>query len=703
MNKQRKWLDNYGKVDNANESDVSLPEGFVGMGYDTSGRNYSPSWNGQFQTGGSIPGTPGFTYARTAGSAPSEGKYAKKTMPSAQDGKTTVATSSPEYKQLYENRQIGRWLDDYNFDSQVPLDEVVVEGKRPSLYQDLRGVTKTVQELAAESTGIPGAIRFSENPKENIKGLIRTGDQTGLGLLGLLPGVEQTGFNYNDQDLEGAFNTLDTFGLVSSAAGLARKPIQKGLQQTGKYLTTQNPLKNTTVAKEFVPQMLEQINIDPIDDIIKNLEYGNKYRLKPEEKNFLDIIASGAESIDESLKSRIADLQSPKGQKRLIQQEKDYLQSIGFPKDDIDQQALINANARISELRNTNSINKNVDELYNKSIHVREKLQPFIDDSYLYDNAYAQVNPYNSMDNFNKSISSGSINLEKPVILGGQSLPGDIGIGMPFINSKPTEMHEIAHLLQRGRVLPIDKDARALIKPRVDLNETDAKAYKYFVKGSEKKEASAFLNELRESIYQRGIINNRLTDITPDILKKSYDEFKKNPSIHKFLKRDGVTPSSLSDHRILDFMEPDDLNFSNLSNLLNRLPSATLPIAGVATISSQTIEKKKQGGVIKDNRGQWDHPGEITEINSNYITMGPDPETGKPIRNKVLGVSNEGDTKLMLPGENYKFKGEKVTEYPLMQKGGRVGINQLDAQPKKKLNQLLNFTNNPDKNWLDNL
>jgi hypothetical protein len=34
--------------------------------------------------------------------------------------------------------------------------------------------------------------------------------------------------------------------------------------------------------------------------------------------------------------------------------------------------------------------------------------------------------------------------------------------------------------------------------------------------------------------------------------------------------------------------------------------------------------------------------------------------------------------------------------------GGSVGINQLDAQPMKKLNQLLNFTNNPDKdNWLD--
>jgi N-acetyl-anhydromuramyl-L-alanine amidase AmpD len=40
--------------------------------------------------------------------------------------------------------------------------------------------------------------------------------------------------------------------------------------------------------------------------------------------------------------------------------------------------------------------------------------------------------------------------------------------------------------------------------------------------------------------------------------------------------------------------------------------------------------------------------------------------------------------------------------YNKKRNGGVVGINQLDAQPMKKLNQLLNFTNNPDKdNWLD--
>lgn len=50
----RKWLDNYGQEDNYNDSKISLPKGFVGQGYDISGRNYSPAWEGQFQSGGNI-------------------------------------------------------------------------------------------------------------------------------------------------------------------------------------------------------------------------------------------------------------------------------------------------------------------------------------------------------------------------------------------------------------------------------------------------------------------------------------------------------------------------------------------------------------------------------------------------------------------------------------------------------------------------
>jgi hypothetical protein len=73
----------------------------------------------------------------------------------------------------------------------------------------------------------------------------------------------------------------------------------------------------------------------------------------------------------------------------------------------------------------------------------------------------------------------------------------------------------------------------------------------------------------------------------------------------------------------------------------------------------------EKGGVIKDNRGQWAHPGEITEIGSNNITM-------QGVNYPVLGVSDQGDTQMMYPEQNYQFKGNKVTEYPMMQRGGKV-------------------------------
>jgi len=103
---------------------------------------------------------------------------------------------------------------------------------------------------------------------------------------------------------------------------------------------------------------------------------------------------------------------------------------------------------------------------------------------------------------------------------------------------------------------------------------------------------------------------------------------------------------------------------------------------GIDTPNIGLIKEYKQGGIIKDDRGQWDHPGKITEIGSNEITM-----EGVPY--DVLGVSDTGDTKLMKPGKNYKFKGKKVTEYPM----AKNGVNQQDQKTLQQLDQLTNFTN----------
>jgi hypothetical protein len=47
--------DNYGKKPNPNNVEVSVGPDFVGLAYDTTGRNYSPAWGGQFQSGGRLP------------------------------------------------------------------------------------------------------------------------------------------------------------------------------------------------------------------------------------------------------------------------------------------------------------------------------------------------------------------------------------------------------------------------------------------------------------------------------------------------------------------------------------------------------------------------------------------------------------------------------------------------------------------------
>ena len=70
----------------------------------------------------------------------------------------------------------------------------------------------------------------------------------------------------------------------------------------------------------------------------------------------------------------------------------------------------------------------------------------------------------------------------------------------------------------------------------------------------------------------------------------------------------------------------------------------------------------QNGSVIKDDRGQLAYPGEITEIGSNDITM-------QGVDYPVLGVSDTGDTQMMYPDQDYKFDGEKVTEYPMAQNG----------------------------------
>jgi hypothetical protein len=116
---------------------------------------------------------------------------------------------------------------------------------------------------------------------------------------------------------------------------------------------------------------------------------------------------------------------------------------------------------------------------------------------------------------------------------------------------------------------------------------------------------------------------------------------------------------------------------NSFKQLMNTAPAG---VVGVG-LGANALQQQKDGGIIKDDRGQWEHPGEITEIGSNQITM-----EGVPY--DVIGISDEGDTKLMKPGKNYKFKGKKVTEFPMAKNGRRQ-----EQKGLVNLDDLLNFTN----------
>jgi hypothetical protein len=74
-----------------------------------------------------------------------------------------------------------------------------------------------------------------------------------------------------------------------------------------------------------------------------------------------------------------------------------------------------------------------------------------------------------------------------------------------------------------------------------------------------------------------------------------------------------------------------------------------------------------QDGIKVDPMGYWnpDNVGEPVIIPSNEITM-------EGVYEPLIGISDTGDVQYMEPGEEYEFDGESVTEYPIMQKGGRA-------------------------------
>jgi hypothetical protein len=226
--------------------------------------------------------------------------------------------------------------------------------------------------------------------------------------------------------------------------------------------------------------------------------------------------------------------------------------------------------------------------------------------------------------------------------------------------------HEISHSVDR----PISSRNRIIPQSDIDLisaySNSKGRLFDRFSKYTAlPTETRAQLNNIRYDAKSSNLYDPFTEKVTPEILEKIKNSKTKNG--YSDLK------DVYSDEQII-----------NLLNTIskNNQPSQEFPIAQNGqemkyyqegldwkpkSISKDGgwLNKYEGGGVIEDDMGQWAHPGKITKINSNQITM-------QGVDYPVLGISDTGDTQMMQPGQDYTYDGKSVTEYPMMQEGGPV-------------------------------
>jgi hypothetical protein len=597
----------------ANNLDISNAKVSEGRGYSY---NYPENkkyggWLSKYQTAGEWAGwTPnvGKPYMRTspAGNA----GYSDNTRVSGPDLNNRKAAEAAQYARKVGSISQGTRKSDYekareasSFVSQAerrkgsadPLD-YVLDIFNPAAI-GFAGVDLTNNLGSAASNTVQG--NFAEAGSDLLG--------AGLNALSVIPAAAE---------FKGVVKPLSKFarltpGQYKVAQQFANNP-EKAISQAVSYaskLAESQIIKNPRLALSLQrgrPVSLDNINsisgIRPGD--VSSIANFNK--LKPNsisEHAFFRQLEKGVESLDNSLSKRVADLESEEGFRRLVEQEKAYL----FDNTDtdlnvIDKVAKLNAKARIEELKNIKNVNKEATEYASTNFLGTGKPNPFVDNSYLYNNAYYQ--PASLYDQFVKS--SGTLNLKKPTLNYSTAVPGEIGIGYKYTGDVPTEMHEIAHALQRGRKLSLDNGLTNIV-PKKDLDPINQRQYKYFKKGSHGQEPTAFANELREAMFQKGFIPDYYTPINQQQVQDAYKYFKKNPmGIY-----DKNTGNFSSNTRIFDFMKPTKANSKLLTDVLNRLP-AVAPLA-VGTAAASQLQEQRHGGWLN----KYQDGGEnLPELNS---------------------------------------------------------------------------------------
>jgi len=652
------WLSKYndGGPVQENYNDASATEGpdYVGAGYDIIGRNYSPAWGGQFEHGGTLPGSVGFTYARTKG-IPSNGPYAKKTKASAQDG--TVQ------KPVDLNKPIA-------------LNEVVVTpvSKRVEAQRDIIQKTKPKQNYSIVDK--KNNIIHYYNPsgelisKENvITGASNVDSENALSMREYFENKDTDShedyFKYL-KDTESQTTPAGIFNITSLRENTAKNPDKLG----------------SLFNKVFRPQREEDI------ENIRLQDYGEQQKLFTLASEYG---VPSSKAIHGTLRdNRVKALADNNADRNLsngcinVNGETVCFDTLGkgssvyvLPEENDE---LLHPDQKRKSGRGTNKVYTNTkstitDALYSRGIKASKDAIDFI-------SSVAEKETKGG-----RSKSSKLQTLAPYAIAGSQ--------GMFEINPDPEAF---------GKYLPKDFDnsigagAEAVYNFYKSFDNLDpVKKYQEYTGGKDGRYDKAFkkIYDKMSKVYEDGgVIAQNGKEVSYDQWKKKYklnetpdynlkrawelgynpDETGHLPTVDnqtgQFLKAKGHPTIKLE----LDwYNSPEGAEFKSKNTLdstgkffkyVPKLQNGKEMQFYQNGLDWKPKSISRDGSVIEDDRGQWDHPGEITKINSNEITM-------QGVDYPVLGISDTGDTQMMQPGEDYTYDGKSVTEYPMMKDGGK--------------------------------
>ena len=650
---KQKTHDNYGKKPNPNNVQASVGPDFVGLGYNTKGRNYSPAWGGQFAMGGALPGAVGFMYARTQDPAPSNGKYAKKTKASAQDGKEMPKSywASNDDREAY--RKNLKAAAEAALNNNASDEDLLIS----TSYHDMNSGNNCISGVCGlnRKAGLTynkptDQDRFLSG--EKFAQAVAKGDEDYYQVSGnFQPGDH---LQYRHKEGSSSHNKIIYDIQVDDKGEKMYKVIDNA---GGKDMRSRDYTE--AELKELVEKGgggYDKVNIyrpgynldKPLLDKEREAKTSPEARAAlAERKNIQEWDASHNPGFDYSIRPESEYYnKQPKGMKKFID----------FANDD----------AKVTALAKKLNVGKDI-----------------IHDQLL--NTFGELGQENKWaDRWFGGTLGIENTIEKITSPQGWSIgPGQIKyktldpeLKKQFDINRPKDLHDIDKVIPLMTAINVknkkwmenqgdDLSTKLIGTPGVSADEIKYGVDRwvpYAYQGlptdpiaSVRRDAQENANSYRLSTKDReDYINNYIKkNINPDKIK-TFDEGSYAGRVYDLIDKNLSRTMPAQNYEQYNELMP--VTVKSKKKMQN---------GGEMAFYQNGLDWKpktisKNGSVIKDDRGQWAHPGEITEIDSNEITM-----EGVPY--DVIGVSDEGDIKDMKPGKNYKFKGSKVTEYP---KGG---------------------------------